>query len=524
MFALAGALWRRISARTKVHHLYYALALFDLIAVGIGLALTHHVNGVLYNTVNANLQWSALHDEVALLRTASARINAPGKQVFESRDVASERQRMGEAIAAFWPLVQRLKEELGAKIPAPHVDKVMAAIEAIEGATYPVADQTRAVLGHIASGNLGAAGSQMATLDQSFAGLQTEIDELMRLMRRIENSVGVAELANMSGLQRLEYLLGFMMVTMVLSVAVYGHWIGRSFNQRYMELEVAHADARTAESAARAYSVDLEASHRQVTNLNSELASSILKLKAAEAESLRKGRLAQLGQLTATVAHEIRNPLSAIKTSADIIQRKVGGHSLGLERALTRINSGVRRCDQVISELLSFARAQSVVPKMVLFDDWVRRVVAEEAAGLAAGVKIDCVPGLGGMMVSCDPGQMQRVLANLVSNAAEAMVGKGNVRPVNPTVDPTIRISTRLAAGTVELVVADNGPGISEGDMDKIMEPLFTTKSFGVGLGLPAVARILEQHAGGLRVASKPGQGATFIAWFPVEARLQDAA
>ena len=74
-----------------------------------------------------------------------------------------------------------------------------------------------------------------------------------------------------------------------------------------------------------------------------------------------------------------------------------------------------------------------------------------------------------------------------------------------------------------ELIVADNGPGISPENLKKILEPLFTTKNFGTGLGLPAVQNILQQHGGGLDIASKEGEGATFTAWFPAELRRQNS-
>ena len=81
---------------------------------------------------------------------------------------------------------------------------------------------------------------------------------------------------------------------------------------------------------------------------------------------------------------------------------------------------------------------------------------------------------------------------------------------------PTITMSTRVVDGNIEIVCADNGPGIPPEILHRIREPLFTSKSFGVGLGIPAVEKILEQHGGGLKIESTPGHGAVFIAWFPM--------
>ena len=104
----------------------------------------------------------------------------------------------------------------------------------------------------------------------------------------------------------------------------------------------------------------LEAVNAHATSLNVELLAKMAELKAAQDDIVKKGKLAQLGQLTATVAHEIRNPLGAIKTSTQLVERKVRDKNLGLEKLLERINNGVSRCDQIITELLDFARSRSL--------------------------------------------------------------------------------------------------------------------------------------------------------------------
>ena len=115
------------------------------------------------------------------------------------------------------------------------------------------------------------------------------------------------------------------------------------------------------------------------------------------------------------------------------------------------------------------------------------------------------------------------MVSNLMSNAAEAMVGKGDWAPIAGT-GPRITIETRMSGRGIELAVADNGPGIPDDILAKIFEPLFTTKNFGTGLGLPAVQKILEQHGGGLDVQSQSGRGAVFTAWWPQEADKKEAA
>jgi signal transduction histidine kinase len=139
-------------------------------------------------------------------------------------------------------------------------------------------------------------------------------------------------------------------------------------------------------------------------------------------------------------------------------------------------------------------------------------------------VRVEPVFGLGGQQAPIDAARMSRVIINLISNASEAMVGKGDDPAKFATATPLIIVESRLTPRGVEIAVTDNGPGITPENLKRIFEPLFTTKSFGTGLGLPAVEKILEQHGGGLEVKSTPGEGACFTAWFPAEQKQQEAA
>lgn len=272
---------------------------------------------------------------------------------------------------------------------------------------------------------------------------------------------------------------------------------------------------------------ELQAAHDTVSDLNVELANSILKLKDAQEEIVKRGKMAQLGQLTATVAHEIRNPLGAVKTAAYVLERMLKGKELGVENHLMRINNGITRCDSIISELLDFARSRALALKTHDASQWVETAVKDEAKSLPPQVTVTYTNGLPhGMTMSVDSERLRRVIINLLSNASEAMVGKGRDVPAVVTDDPRIAITTALKDGNIEIICKDNGPGITPEDLKRILEPLYTTKSFGVGLGLPAVQKILEQHGGGLRIESVHGEGATFTAWFPAthSAETQKAA
>lgn len=272
-----------------------------------------------------------------------------------------------------------------------------------------------------------------------------------------------------------------------------------------------------------------ETSHLQmindeITRLNKELSDSLSKLRDAQDEIIKSGKMAQLGQLTAMVAHELRNPLGAVRTSAFVLERKLKDKALGVDSQLQRITNGVVRCDNIITQLLDFTRSKSLQLEEIDLDSWLLHLVEEEAAKLPETVEVECSLGLAGTRVRIDPSRMSRVLINLISNAAEAMVGKGETRVDTKSGPARIAIATRLTSRGVDISVEDNGPGILPEILDKLFEPLFTTKSFGTGLGLPAVRNILRQHDGELEVSSTLGEGARFVAWLPVEPERAEAA
>ena len=269
---------------------------------------------------------------------------------------------------------------------------------------------------------------------------------------------------------------------------------------------------------------ELKRVNDEISRLNIELADNMRRLKEAQDESLRHGRMAQLGQLIATVAHEIRNPLGAVRTASFLLERKLKGKEHGLETHFQRISNGINRCDNIISQLLDFSRARSLQVEETAFDEWLERIVSEEAEKLPAAVTIDCDLGLDGNKAVIDMARLSRVFVNLISNASEAMVGQGDDPKKFTTDVPRITIATRYTARGIEVTVADNGPGMTADVLGKILEPLFTTKSFGTGLGLPAAEKILRDHNGGLDIQSAPGEGARFIAWFPADQPISNAA
>jgi signal transduction histidine kinase len=269
---------------------------------------------------------------------------------------------------------------------------------------------------------------------------------------------------------------------------------------------------------------ELKRINEEILRLNQELAANMKKLEEAQDALVKKGRMEQMGQLTATIAHELRNPLGAVRTSVFLMERKLKDKGLGVEQQLARINNGVVRCDNIITQLLDFSRTRNVKCEMGNLDQWLETVVEEESKKLPAALQISCDFGVGDRLVPFDGARLQRAIVNLLSNASEAMLGNGDAATAKTVENPEIYVSTILSAGEVTIRIADNGPGISADLLTKIREPLFTTKSFGTGLGLPAIEQIVAQHGGRLEITSEVGAGAVFSLHLPLVYSHEEAA
>lgn len=301
-------------------------------------------------------------------------------------------------------------------------------------------------------------------------------------------------------------LLGFVTAALGLCLA---HQMFRKTLIKLDQVETGRAVALTAQA-------DAERINDEIANLNRDLADKVKALQEAQNEIVKKGRMEQLGQLTATIAHELRNPLGSVRTSAYLINRKAGGKGLGIDDQISRIEKGVVRCDNIITQLLDFSRTKQISAMPANLDSWLTGIITEEANKLPAQVHVDCILGLDDALVPFDPARMQRAVINLMNNAVEAMINK-DIKAGDPVNGyPHIWISTLRIGDDAVIRVKDNGPGIDAELISKIREPLYTTKSFGTGLGIPAIEQIAVQHNGRLEIHSRKGEGAEFSIFIPM--------
>jgi signal transduction histidine kinase len=220
-----------------------------------------------------------------------------------------------------------------------------------------------------------------------------------------------------------------------------------------------------------------------------------------------------LGQLTATVNHELRNPLAAIRTALYMLHKTVDVENHDqVATSLGLMDRNVDRCDHIIDQMLDFTRVQSLDREDVLLDEWLLAVMDEQS--IPEAVTVECKMNLPGRIVSLNPDGFRRAVINLVDNACKAMTE--NADQCDATRTARLKISTQAIDDRIEVEVTDNGPGIPEDVLPHIFEPLYSTRGFGVGLGLPTVRQLLQQHGGDVKVETVVGKGTRMLLWFPI--------
>lgn len=251
--------------------------------------------------------------------------------------------------------------------------------------------------------------------------------------------------------------------------------------------------------------------------LETKVAQRTEQLKLAQQKLMQGDRLASLGQLSASVAHEINNPVAGILNLSMLMQRITKGGTIPAGREeefrkyLSQVVSETARVGRIVSDLLAFSRRSKPQHVPVELNKLVERTLSLiqhklRLADVTAELRLqpDLPPLMG------DPSQLQQVILNLLLNAADATGKSGG----------SIRVVTRMATdgGSVEMEVADKGEGILPENMNRIFDPFFTTKSErkGVGLGLAVLYGIVQAHDGDVEVFSAPGAGSRFVVKLPL--------
>ncbi len=249
---------------------------------------------------------------------------------------------------------------------------------------------------------------------------------------------------------------------------------------------------------------------RRYQMLSESLAEANRNLRQAQEEVRRAERLAALGQLSAGLAHEIRNPLGVIKGSSELLKEKLAGADALAQELSGYIYTEVNRVSALVSRFLDFARPsqlelrpEHITPLL----EGCLKAAADQGASARVRVLREYASGLPPVMI--DRELCEQVFTNLILNACEAMGEQGGELKIR------INFAQTQPAAQVWVEIVDSGPGIPANIKEQIFNPFFTTKKTGVGLGLAIVSKIVDAHGGSVRLESTPGHGACFRVTLP---------
>jgi signal transduction histidine kinase len=317
--------------------------------------------------------------------------------------------------------------------------------------------------------------------------------------------------AYLSARELFSNLLGVSLVILLLT-AVIGLILSHRITRPLEKLSEA-----TREVAKGAFDIQVKSTHRdEIGNLSLSFNKMALELKDrekalkdAQAALIQSEKMSAFGQLSAGIAHEVKNPLAGILGYAQLSIKKLEDDSPVLKNLKT-IERETKRCNSIIGNLMKFTRQEESELAPTEINDVVEDAIAIVAHQLGVShvhIEKDLAAGL--PLVEGSANQLQQVFMNILINAQQAMDGQPG----------TVRITTRaLDDGQLVIRISDTGPGLPKEIQDRVFEPFFTTKPAGkgTGLGLSVTYGIIRDHGGDINLESAPGEGATFIITLPV--------
>ena len=467
-------------ARPKWHRLYYLLAAFDLFTVVLSLVLNHQTRGVFARSIEVNQVWSQRLADYSDLGQLAAAVDAPGNDIFDSLDLDGETARFQTALRKYEERFNALREEVRADVGEAGADRVLADFDAVSEAMSEMTRQAESIFSFFAQGQPGEAARQMASMDRTYAMVNTAMAGLRRDVAAIQQENFAEQQATAVDLSKFEYLIAGFILLMISAATVYGNKIARQVDENARE----RALVGQLEDAVRVKS-----------------------------------------QFVSMVSHEIRTPMNGV----------IGMTGLLLDTRLDpqqrQYAEAVRRSGEallaIINDILDFSKMEAGKLDIELVDLDVREVVAgvteleaerarSKGLELLARVHPD-VPAL----LHGDPGRLRQVLINLVSNA---------VKFTDPGGQVLVRARLMGESTNTSLVrfeVQDTGIGIEPAVRSRLFQSFSqadgsTSRRYGgTGLGLAISKRLVELMGGEIGVDSTPGLGSTF--WFTLALARPDA-
>jgi PAS domain S-box-containing protein len=228
-------------------------------------------------------------------------------------------------------------------------------------------------------------------------------------------------------------------------------------------------------------------------------------------EISKKERLAMVGEMTAGIAHELRNPIAAMLTAAETLKEELDYDTEKVEY-LNWIIGEIKRVNSLLNEFFSFARPRQAKKEKADIHEIIDLLVFIESEKMKkTGVTIQCSYGKDVPPITVDKNLLKQALLNIILNAYHASKENGVI-----CITTSVEVNAQKNERQLRIDISDSGEGISEENQKKIFQPFFSTKVKGIGLGLPITEQIIREHGGMIYFQSKLNEGTTFTIWLPL--------
>jgi signal transduction histidine kinase len=499
----------KLQIRNKVLAGYALMILFLLILATAAGVLLHRIDarseaviheitpivGVLRDLKFSGMQLMKAVDTTIIVVGIDAYIDDEQRQGYladEGRAIDVTRQDIVRALRAYGRLSQDQDkadtDPLRAIILA-HGEAVLAAAEKFSGILHNNSNSISKLL------------QAEKAIDEAYAAFAVKVEAALD-----DES---AELAANDGAVRalMRHSVDFLIVVTLVAIGA-AFLAARFISNRIARPVLRLRDETRRVAEGQAATIDLEVGSDEIGELTRAFGGMLHQLN----ESTEK-RVAVMRQVASTVSHELRNPLAAIRTSVAVLQHmdaEQGGRSQAI---FERIDRTIQRCTRIIMSLVDYTHLEDIERQSIEVDVWASNWLARQKLPESIDLRCEMTSPV---IVEIDPDRLGQALGNLIDNAIHAVTEAVWEPPADH--QPRIVVRTEASDDQVRVLVSDNGCGIPAENLSRVFEPLFTTKNFGVGLGLSLVKQIVEFHGGSIAMTSTAGAGTTVTISLPQRA------
>ena len=503
--------------RPRWHYVYFALGLLDLITVVISLSLNHSVLQIHETSIENNEVWSRRMAGYTELMAIASEVNAPGNDVFDTRDVPTERGRLNESKETFFTALTTCREDLEGLNQITDTREALRLVDLIEQSMNGQIEQATTIFGHFEDNRPERAASHMAAMDQHNARLTGHISDLTKIVNGLYHEHLLGELAYAKQLKRWEYMIAFMIVLMIAGITYYGHRLSGTLKAYLADRERYESELVKVSRRAGMAEVATGVLHNVGNVLNS-----VNTATQVTADRIQRMQLGHLSKASAMMSEHERD-LGDFLTNDDRgkmlpgflsrLTESLHAEQVGALEELSQLQGRVDHIRHIIEAQQSYARPGRLLTKVNLAEV-IDQAIEINSCSLQ-NHSIDIVRDFRGRhVVECDQHVVLQVLVNLLSNAKKAL---RDCDHRDKRIWVTLAEAEHDGAAAAEISVRDNGVGITEENLTKIFRHGFTTRSDGHGFGLHSSSNAIRSLGGDLRVYSDgAGSGATFTVLIPM--------